>query len=55
MIINQRAATWKSAVPLTSAVIEDQGIKFTIRSWEIGQVQVTDPKAIYRITDTQEA
>lgn len=54
VIVGQRAATWKSAVGLTSAVIEDKGIKFTIRSWEIGQVQVTDPKAIYRITDTQE-
>jgi hypothetical protein len=53
IIIGQRAATWKSAVPLTSAVIEDKGIKFTIRSWEIGQIQVTDPLAIYVITNTQ--
>ena len=53
MIIGQRAATWKSAAPLTSVVIEDPGIKYTIRSWEMGQVQVTDPLAIYRITNTQ--
>jgi len=53
IIIGQRAATWKSAVPITSAVIEDQGIKFTIRSWEIGLIQITDPRAIYVITDTQ--
>ncbi|MHA1353747.1 MAG: encapsulin [Candidatus Heimdallarchaeota archaeon] len=53
IIIGQRAATWKSVVGLTSAVIEDKGIKFTIRSWEIGHLQVTDPKAIYVITNTQ--
>ena len=55
IIMGQRAATWKSAVGLTAAVIEDRGIKFTIRAWEIGVIQITDPKAIYVITDTQEA
>ena len=53
VIIGQRAATWKSAVPMTSAVIENKGIDFKIRSWEIGHVQVTDPAAIYVITNTQ--
>ena len=53
IIVGQRAATWKSAVPLTSAVIEDQGINYKIRSWEIGQIQVTDPEAIHVITNTQ--
>lgn len=53
IVIGQRAATWKSATPLTSAVIEDKGVNFTIRSWEIGQVQVTDPEAIHKITNTQ--
>jgi len=52
IIISQRAATWKSAVGLTTAVVEDKGIKFTIRAWEIGQIQVTDPLAIYVITNT---
>jgi len=54
IIVGQRAATWKSAVPLTSAIEESKGVKFTIKSWEIGHVQVTDPAAIYVITDTQE-
>ena len=53
IIIGQRAATWKSAVALTTTTIEDKGIKFSIRAWEIGQLQVTDPLAIYVITDTQ--
>ncbi len=55
IIMGQRAATYKQAKPLTSAVIEDQGIKFTIRSWMIGLAYVTDPNAIYVIDDTQEA
>ena len=53
IIIGQRAATWKTAVALTSAVIEDKGVNFVIRSWELGHVQVTDPAAIYVITNTQ--
>jgi len=53
LVIGQRAATWKSAKPLSSTVIENEGIDFVIRSWEIGQVQVTDPEAIHKITNTQ--
>ena len=53
IVMGQRAATWKSVVPQTSAVIEDKGIKFTIRSWEIGHIQITDAQALYTITGTQ--
>jgi hypothetical protein len=53
IIIGQRAATWKSAVPLRSSVVVDEGIKYTIRSWEIGHLQVTDPEAIHVISNTQ--
>ncbi len=53
IVYGQRAATWKSVLPLTSAVIEDKGIKFTIRSWEIGHIQITDAQALYTITGTQ--
>ena len=55
MIIGGRAATWQSAENMKSTVIADPGIKFTIRAWERGVTQVTDPRAIYRITNTQEA
>ena len=54
IIMGQRAAMWKSALPLTSGVIENQGVDFTIRSWQIGQCIVTDPNAIYVIDATQE-
>jgi|TARA_Y100000310_G_scaffold81786_2_gene78379 hypothetical protein len=53
IIINQRTATWQSVVGLTTAIIKDEGRSTIIRSWEIGQIQITDPKAIYTITNTQ--
>ena len=53
IVMGQRAATWKSVVPLTSAVMEDKGIKFTLRSWEIGHIQITDTEGLYTITGTQ--
>ena len=40
-------------VSLKSAVIQDQGISDLIRSWEIGQIQITDPQGLYTITGTQ--
>lgn len=51
-IKGQTAATWKTASPLKTQTIEDPGIKFTIRGWEVGITMVTNPKAIYRITNT---
>lgn len=54
IIINQKTATWQSAVGLTTAIIKDPGKSTIIRSWEIGQIQITDPYAIYTITGTEE-
>jgi len=53
VLFGQRTATWKSVQQLTSTVIDDPGIKITIRAWEIGLIQVTDPKSACRITNTQ--
>lgn len=53
VIIGQVASTWKSASALKTKVIEDPQIKYTIRASEIGITQVTNPKAIARITNTQ--
>ena len=58
IIIDQQAATWQGVVGLTTAVITNTeataGIKTLIRSWEIGQIQITNPKKIYTITGTEE-
>lgn len=56
IIIDQETATWQSVVGLTTKVIsedsEHAGISTLIRSWEIGQIQITNPKKIYTITNT---
>lgn len=52
VFVPNRAATWKSFMPITSAVIKDEGIGRKIRVWEEGECIVTDPKACYLITDT---
>jgi hypothetical protein len=49
----KEACTWKEAVALTVETINDPGIKKTIRAWEIGVLQVTNPEAICKITNTQ--
>ena len=52
VFVPQRACTWKSFMPITSAVIDDPGIGKKIRVWEEGEALLTDPKASYLITDT---
>jgi len=50
VVIAKEACTWKSVVGLSVKTIEDSGIKYTIRAWEVGQIQVTNPDAICTIT-----
>lgn len=50
--VPNRAATWKSFMPMTSVVIDDPGIGKKIRCWEEGECLLTDPKAVHLITDT---
>jgi hypothetical protein len=52
MWVPDRAATWKSFVPITSFVIDDPGIGKKIRVWEEGECLLTDPLAVHVITDT---
>lgn len=50
VVVGKEACTWKSVVGLTVKTIVDPGIKYTIRAWEVGQIQVTNPDAIADIT-----
>ncbi len=52
VFVPQRACTWKSFIPLTTATIKDAGIGTKIRIWEEGEAILTDPKAVHVITDT---
>lgn len=53
VVIAKICATWKSASPLTVVTIEDPGLKKTIRAWEVGTTQLTNPQAVCLITNTQ--
>lgn len=46
------ACTWKAFSPIQAVVIDEPGIAKKIRVWEEGIPIVTDPKAIYLLTDT---
>jgi len=46
------AVTWKQFTPITSAVIDEPGIGKKIRVWEEGIAILTDPSAVYVLTDT---
>ena len=50
IVVAKESMTWKSVVGLTVKTIEDPGVKYTIRAYEVGQVQVTNPDAICKIT-----
>lgn len=52
MWVPDKAATWKSFMPMTAVVIDDPGIGKKIRCWEEGECILTDPLAVHVITDT---
>ncbi len=53
VVIAKEACTWKTAKGLTVNTIEDPGIKFTIRAWEVGTAQLKNPEAVCLISNTQ--
>jgi len=53
LVMGNRAATWKGVVGLQSAVIVDQGVSIKVRAWEMGHIQITDPMALYTITNIE--
>ena len=53
LVLKKReCAVWKEAHPLSVVTIEDPGVKTTVRAWEVGVLQVTNPNAICVITNT---
>ena len=50
VVIAKEALTWKSVCGLTVKTIVDPGVSYTIRAWEVGQLQVVNPNAICTIT-----
>ena len=52
-VVGQECGNYLTFSPLTTVVVDDPGIKKTIRSYEIGVTQTTNPKSIAMITNTQ--
>ena len=48
--MGNEACTWQEAASLTVKTIEDPGVSYKIRAWEVGVIQVTNPNAICKIT-----
>lgn len=53
VVIAKECGTWKAASPLSVFTMEDKGVKYTIRAYEMGVCQATTPNAICTITNTQ--
>lgn len=53
IIIDQKSADWKFVTGMSTAVIVEEGIKTIIRSWEVGQINIINPKTLYTITGTE--
>ena len=50
--VMKECANWKAAVNLTTVSIENPGINWKIRSWEIGVTQLTNPLSLCLIDNT---
>ena len=53
MCISKKCGTWKEVTPLTVISIYDAGIKYTIRAFEMGTTQLTNPEAVCLISNTR--
>jgi len=53
VVVGKEAATWKSAAGLTVSLIEDPGVKYTVRAYEVGACQLKNPEAVCLIVNTQ--
>lgn len=52
VVVGQECGTWVQAEALTVRTIIEEGISYTIRAWELGVAQLTNPKAVCLITNT---
>lgn len=53
VFVPKECGTYKQAAALKIKTMEDFGIKYTIRAWEVGITQLTNPEAVCLITNTQ--
>jgi len=53
LVVKKTCGTWKEVTPLTVVSIYDAGIKYTIRAFEMGVTQLTNPEAVCLISNTR--
>lgn len=53
VVVPKICGTWKELVPLQTTTVEDPYKSLKVRSVEMGTTQLTDPKAVVLISDTQ--
>lgn len=53
VVVDKTCATWREGKPLTTVTIDNQGISYTVRSWEIGNCELKNPEAVCLIINTQ--
>ena len=46
-----KAVIWKEFMPMTSAVVNDEGIGKTVRVWSEGEAIRPNPNAVFKLTD----
>lgn len=52
VVVGKESATWKEAKALSVTTIENPGIDYTIRAWEVGCCQLKNPNAVTLISNT---
>jgi len=53
VIVPRQAATWKTHTAITARSIDEPGIGTRLRVWELGEILVTDPKAVCLISGVE--
>ena len=48
--VDNKAVKWKEFMPLTTAILVDEGVAKKIRVWEEGEAYLSDPRAVHIIT-----
>ncbi len=48
--VENKAVKWKQFMPLTTAIVIDEGVAKKIRVWEEGEAYLSDPRAVHIIT-----
>jgi hypothetical protein len=52
VFVPEKAVVWREFMPLTSAIVNDEGIGKTVRVWAEGEAIRPNPNAVYVLTNT---